>query len=193
MTKKIKISLSVALFLIPVISLGAGGKEASFSPHVGSKGEISLPADFAAKWTHLGTWVVTSTAAAGPETSKMSPGTGLHQAYTQPESLRAYEKTGKWPDGTVIVQEVRAMQWDDLPTGHVIYAGDASEWFVMVRDGQGRFKENPNWGDGWGWALFRAADPGKNVSTNYVQDCRGCHEVARETDWVFSQGYPALR
>lgn len=193
MTKKIKILLSTALFLIPVITLGAGGKEASFSPYVDSEGNISLPADFSGTWTHLGTWALTSKVAAGPDAMKASPGTGFHEVYTQPTSVKAYRETGKWPDGTALVMEVRTVQWDDLATGHVMYAGETTEWLIMVKDGRGRFKDNPNWGDGWGWALFKAADPGKNISAGYKNDCQGCHEPKKDTDWVHIEGYPTLR
>ena len=191
MKKLIKGILVMGLFLIPVIALAAGEKQ--FSPYVDGRGNISLPSDFRAKWVHLGTWIVTSRAALGQDLGPTAPGTGLHEVYTQPESVRAYKKTGKWPDGTVIVQEVRSIQWDDLPTGHVMYAGEGAEWFVMVKDSRGRFKNNPIWGDGWGWALFRAADTKKNISTNYKNDCLGCHEVAKDTDLVFASGYPTLR
>ena len=66
-------------------------------------------------------------------------------------------------------------------------------WFVMVKDQKGRFKGNPNWGEGWGWALFKPADPEKNVSTNYRKDSIGCHIPAKKTDWVYLQGYPTLK
>jgi hypothetical protein len=193
MTKLIKGILVMALFLIPVIALGAGEKKVSFSPYVDGKGGISLPPDFRAKWVHLGTWFVTSQTALGPGLGKTAPGSGLNEVYTQPESLRAYKKNAKWPDGTVLVMEIRTMKWDDLPTGHVIYADEPVDWFVMIKDGKGRFKNNPNWGDGWGWALFKAADPKKNISTGYKNDCLGCHEVAKDTDWAFVHGYPTLR
>ena len=89
--------------------------------------------------------------------------------------------------------EVRAIKWDDVPTGHVMYAGENSASFVMVKDSKGRFKNNSNWGDGWGWALFKADAPKKNISTNYKNDCLGCHEVAKDTDRVFVHGYPTLK
>jgi Cytochrome P460 len=187
MSRMTKVLLVTAIMVFPVVLLAADDP-GSFSPYVDNKGNITLPEGIRATWAYLGTWVVTSKAPPSGE----GPGTGLHDAYTQPESVKAYKKDGKWPDGTVIVQEIRSMMWDDLPTGHVIYAGDTTKWFVMVKDGQNRFKDHPNWGDGWGWALFVAADK-KNVSTDYRNDCRGCHEPARETDWVFIQGYPTLR
>jgi len=33
--------------------------------------------------------------------------------------------------------EIRALQWDDLPTGHVIVEGDVVKWLVMVKDVKG--------------------------------------------------------
>ncbi|MBI4850034.1 MAG: cytochrome P460 family protein [Nitrospirae bacterium] len=50
-----------------------------------------------------------------------------------------------------------------------------------------------NWGDGWGWALFTPESSKKNASADYRNDCLGCHEVAKNTEGVFIQGYPALR
>jgi len=193
MTKMIKISVLIALFLLPVITLGAGGKEASFSPYVDDRGNISLPRDFRTTWSHLGTWALTSKAAAGPHVMKASPGTGLHEVYTQPESAKAYKKTGKWPDGAVLIMEVRTIEWDDMATGHVMYAGETTESLMMVKDGKVRFKDNPNWGAGWGWAVFKTADPKKNLSKSYKSDCMGCHEPKKSTDWVHINGYPTLR
>ena len=194
MDKISKALLAAAIFIIPLLALAAGEKPASFSTYVDGNGSISPPKYFRNTWAHLGTWVVTSRAPMpGAESAHTTPGAGLHDVYAQPESVKAYQKTGRWPDGTVIVKEVRAISWDDLPTGHVMYAGDRAECFVMVKDAKGRFKDNPNWGDGWGWALFRSADPKKNVSTGYKTDCMGCHEVAKDTDRVFVNGYPTLR
>lgn len=192
----LKITIAVlvlAVCLAAAATLGAGEKSGSFSPYVDSKGNITLPADFRSTWVHLGTWVVTSQIAAGTELGQTAPATGLHDVYTQPDSLKAYRKDGKWPDGTVLVKEIRTVQWDDMPTGHVIYAGDVSRWFVMMKDTKGRFPGNSNWGEGWGWALFKANDPKKNLSSDYKNDCIGCHELAKTTDWVFIHGYPALR
>ena len=49
------------------------------------------------------------------------------------------------------------------------------------------------WGDGWGWALFKADAPDQQVATDYKKDCRGCHIPAKSTDWTYIQGYPVLK
>jgi len=181
------------VFLTTERDVAAGDKPGAFSPYVDSNGAMNLPAEFRSAWVHLGTWVLTSTLATGPNPGAASPRTGIHSVYAKSESLKSYRQFGKWPDGAVVVMEVRELKWDDLPTGHVIEEGEPLEWFVMVKDAKGRFPGNPNWGNGWGWALFKPAAPNKNVSTNYRNDCLSCHETAKETDGVFIQGYPLLR
>ncbi|MBY0461312.1 MAG: cytochrome P460 family protein, partial [Gemmataceae bacterium] len=66
-------------------------------------------------------------------------------------------------------------------------------WYVMVKDTKGRFKGNDLWGDGWGWALFDAKDPKKQLITDYAVGCRGCHRPAQKDDWLYVRGYPVLR
>ncbi len=193
MNRFVRTALLVIFFTIPIITLAVAEKQEPFSPYVDDKGTITLPSDFRLSWVHLGTWVLTSQVAAGPERPQTSPVSGLHDVYTQPESLKAFKTAGSWPDGTVLIKEIRSIMWDDLPTGHVIYAGEETEWLVMVKDSQSRFKDHPNWSEGWGWALFKPGDSPKNISTDCRKDCLGCHEVVRDTDWVFVHGYPSLR
>jgi hypothetical protein len=132
---------------------------------------------------HLGSWFVPEGEAAG-----------FHHVYTQPEAIAAYRATGVFPDGTALIKEIVAHRRGDYTTGaRVASATDTVQWFLMVKDARGRFADDPLWGDGWGWALFKGDDPGKNVATAYTADCLGCHAPARANDWVYVEGYPALR
>jgi hypothetical protein len=72
-------------------------------------------------------------------------------------------------------------------------AATLAGWFVMVKDGVGRFPGNKLWGDGWGWSWFDATDPQKTTSTDYTADCQSCHLPAWESDWIYTQGYPVLK
>jgi hypothetical protein len=185
-TWKMALVLVVGLFLLIGLQLQAQEKKEkeTFSPYVNEQGKISLPKDYRTTWRYLGSWAVPM---------KKAPGRGFHDVFTQPEAVEAYKKTGKFPDGTVLIKEIRKIQGGKMTTGQVYWAGDIDSWFVMVKDEKGRFKDNPNWGKGWGWALFKPADPQKNVSTNYQKDCFGCHIPAQKTDWVYMQGYPTLK
>ena len=117
----------------------------------------------------------------------------MHNVYTQPETIAAYNKTGEFPDGAVLVKEVRESKADRLTTGHAAWSTDMKVWFVMIKDRQERFDDNDHWGDGWGWALFEAKDPTKNVSAGYDTSCLACHVPAEKNDWVYVYGYPDLK
>jgi hypothetical protein len=93
----------------------------------------------------------------------------------------------------VLVKEVHETKTDQLTTGHASWSTDIKIWFVMIKDREQRFKDNDHWGDGWGWALFEAKDPTKNVSVGYDSSCLSCHAPVEDSDWVYTYGYPDLR
>jgi hypothetical protein len=131
---------------------------------------------------HLGEWFV-------PE----GPAAGFHHVYTQAAAIEAFRATGVFPDGAVLVKELRKHQTANYTTGAGVASATApTQWFMMVKDAKGRFPESPLWRKGWGWALFKADAPTKNVATSFEADCQGCHIPARETDWVYTIGYPRL-
>lgn len=160
-----------------------------FSAYVDTQGNIERPQNFRNEWAHLGSWLV--------KNDEMASGPGVHDVYTQPKTIQAVQETGLWPDGAVLVKEIRSIKSRRLTTGNAQWAGDASAWFVMVRDRKNRFPDNPAWGEGWGWALFEADAPSKNLTTTWkgegFNNCFGCHIPAKSTDWVFVEGYPAIR
>ena len=167
------------------LSEGSSGKNpGSFSPYVDRQGNISLPQGFRQKWAHLGSWA--SARKQGSDVFEM------HDVYTSAETISSYNETGRFPDGAVLVKEVRETKVDRLTTGHTAWSTDEKLWFVMVKDQVGRFQASEHWGDGWGWALFEAKDPTRNVSAGYDTSCLGCHSPVEDTDWVYTYGYPEL-
>ena len=108
--------------------------------------------------------------------------------YTEKATVESFRKTGKFPDGATLVKELRAANAGTYTTGqNVSYATDGlKQWFVMVKDEKGRFADNPLWGDGWGWALYKPDAPSKNVATDYKTDCLGCHVPAKAKGWVYT-------
>jgi len=156
-----------------------------FSPYVDEKGNITLPDDFRVNMVHLGSWFV-------PE----GGASGFHDVYTEKATAEAYRKTGKFPDGATLVKELRASKAGDYTTGkNVSYAtSNLKQWFVMIKDAKGdRFADNPIWGDGWGWALYKTDDKSVNVAKDYKTDCLACHVPAKDKDWVYTEAYPTLK
>ena len=119
--------------------------------------------------------------------------TQMHYTYASPGAAEYYRKNGKFADGTVLVKQVFATDHAKMTTGDAHWATDTLVWFVMMKDAKGRYPGNPLWGDGWGWALYKADAPDKQVATDYKKDCLGCHVPAKSTDWTYVQGYPVLK
>lgn len=150
---------------------------------VDKTGNIRKPADFRDLYQALGVYTPVD----------LNNNTEMHYTYASPGTAESYRRTGKFPDGTVLVKEVFATDHAQLTTGNAHWAAKTKVWFVMIKDDKGRYPGNPLWGDGWGWALFKSDAPDKQVATNYKKDCLGCHVPAQSTDWVYVQGYPVLK
>ena len=149
---------------------------------VDKEGNIRKPADYREHFELLGTYTV------------LDPkGNQMHVTYATPGTAEYYRKNKKFPDGAVMVKEIFGTDHAQLTTGDANWASGIQVWFVQIKDEKHRCPNNPLWGDGWGWALFRADAPDKQVATDYKKDCLGCHVPAKSTDWTYIQGYPVLK
>jgi Cytochrome P460 len=145
-------------------------------------GNIRKPADYRDHYQALGTWAVL-----------IPTGNQLHVVYASPGAAEYYRKNGKFADGTVLVKEVYGTDHAQMTTGDAYRAAAMIQWFVMIKDEKHRFPSNPLWGNGWGWALYKADAPDKQVATDFKKDCIPCHVPAQSTDWVYVRGYPVLK
>ena len=152
---------------------------------VDAEGNLRVPPDYRTTYEALGSWAIAADEGRGSKE--------LHFVLASPGSIEAYRKDGRFPDGTVLVKEVFETVTKDMTTGTVSHAEKLKGWFVMVKDSASRYPGNALWGDGWGWSWFDAADPTKTTSTDYRLNCKSCHVPARATDWIYVDGYPALK
>src|SRR5437016_4605396 len=188
-----KIITVVGLLSLLAISLAAYGRTgitaATNDPKteavVDANGNLRVPADYRAVYQFLGSWAVAADQGQGSKE--------IHVVYTSPDTIAAYRKDGHFPDGSVLVKEVFEATTAAMTTGTVSHAQKLKGWFVMVKDSNGRYPGNALWGDGWGWSWFDAANPTKTTSTDYRLNCKSCHVPAQATDWVYVDGYPALK
>jgi len=181
--KNLTHSIFCAILFIALHAVASSAIADSFSPYVDGKGKISFPENFDINMVHLGSWFVPDGGASG-----------FHGVYTEKASVEAFRKNGKFPDGATLVKELRPSEAADYTTGKGVSHATTGikQWFVMVKDSKGRFTSNPNWGDGWGWALFKADNTAANASADYKKDCLGCHVPVTDKDFVYTEGYPLL-
>jgi hypothetical protein len=152
---------------------------------VDAAGNLHVPNGYRTTYEFLGSWAIA--ADQGPGSKE------LHVVYASPGTITDYRTAGRFPDGAVLVKEVFEATTGQLTTGNVSTAGPLKGWFVMVKDGTGRYPGNKLWGDGWGWSWFDADKPSNSTSTNYKTNCLGCHVPAQGSDWVYVDGYPPLK
>ena len=148
-------------------------------------GNLHVPSGYRTAYQFLGSWAVAADAGQGAKE--------LHVVYASPGIITAYRRDGRFPDDAVLVKEVFEAATGPMTTGTVSRAGALKGWFVMTKDSNGRFPGNKLWGDGWGWSWFDASNPSKTTSTDYKNDCRGCHVPAQASHWVYVNGYPPLK
>jgi hypothetical protein len=163
----------------------ASGAETAAVKVVDASGNLRVPENYRLRYQALGSWAIAADGAAGSKE--------MHEVYASPGAIAAYQKTGRFPDGTVLVKEVFGAATVSMTTGTVSHPETLKGWFVMVKDSKNSHPGNPLWGDGWGWSWFDADKPLKTTSTDYKSACQGCHVPAKSTDWIYVNGYPALR
>jgi hypothetical protein len=150
-----------------------------------ANGNLRVPVDYRTAYQFLGSWAVATDQGQGSKE--------IHVVYASPGTISAYRKSGRFPDGSVLVKEVFEATTGAMTTGNVSHVKILKGWFVMMKDSKNSHPDNKLWGDGWGWSWFDAAAPSKTTSTNYKVDCQTCHVLARASDWIYVQGYPALK
>ena len=102
---------------------------------VDKQGNISKPADYRDRYELLGTYTV------------LDPkGNQMHVTYASPGTAAYYRKTGKFPDGAVMVKEIFGTDNAKLTTGDAYWASGIKVWFVQIKDEKSRFPNNPLWG-----------------------------------------------
>jgi hypothetical protein len=148
---------------------------------VDENGDLRVPDAYRVTYQLLGSWAVAADQGRGSKE--------LHVVYASPETITAYRKDGRFPDGAVLVKEVFQAAAEELTTGTVSHAETLKGWFVM----NGRHAGSKLWGDGWGWSWFDAINASKTTSTDYKVNCRPCHVPVQASDWIYVGGYPPLR
>jgi hypothetical protein len=120
-----------------------------------------------------------------------------HHVYVNPDAFAVYQKTGEFPEGTVIAKELVLLQKGDYkdgsknaPSGRGFFAGEFQGMDVMVKD-TARFKAT----NGWGFFNFGHNAPPylKASRAESAEACASCHTANAGEGMVFKSYYPVLR
>jgi hypothetical protein len=170
----------------PLAPAAAAADSVSAAPvEFTSDGKLKRPVGYR-KWVYVGE-VVTPNDMNDGEASFPE----FHSVYMDPESFAEYEKTGKYPDGTVLIKELSSVGSKKAPSGNGYFQGEFTGLEAAIKDSK-RFSDEPG---NWAYFSFGHKYPLKaEASKNAAAACNQCHEInAKKDDWVFSKDYPVLR
>ena len=161
---------------------------AQFTPD----GKMKLPTGYR-EWVFIGS-PLTPNALNGGKASFPE----FHNVYVERRNFDAYQKTGTFPEGTVLVKELVLLQKptfpdgsQQAPSGRGYFQGAFNGMDVSVKDTKKFAKTN-----GWGYFTFgHHAEPYETTAVeSSTAECAGCHiaNVAK-TDMTYVQFYPVLQ
>ena len=163
---------------VAVAAGNAGAPEASAAQFT-AKGELLFPADYRS-WTFLTSGHGMSYNAQANAAADQP----FDNVFVDPQSHAAFLKTGHWPEGTMLVLEIRRSTSKGSINQHGAFqSGDPVALEVHVHDSK-RFK------GGWGFFRFDGAKPATMIG--YDASCYACHQAHAAVDTTFVQFYPTL-
>ncbi|MBM3840890.1 MAG: cytochrome P460 [Verrucomicrobia bacterium] len=124
-----------------------------------------------------------------PEADKQKSGKSEYKnVYINPAAYRQFAKTGRFPEGTILVLETASSETKNEPGLQGSFQKEFIGLSAAVKDRK-RFKE--------GWAYFRFSEGAGKLKPSAKpaekSACYDCHRDKGATDHVFTQFYPVLR
>lgn len=148
-------------------------------------GERMLRPESYREWVFVGSSLGMSYNKDAAESAKKQ---NYHVVFLEPSAWKHYQKTGEFPEKTVLMMEVYSAGRKESINRAGSFANDFLRVEAAVKDSS-RF-------DG-GWAYFDFGGPAagglKDASAAFAKDrCWTCHNEHGGTDNVFTQFYPVL-
>jgi hypothetical protein len=150
---------------------------ASDSPQYSADGKLVLPRDYR-EWVYLSTGLGMEYSAEG------KAGTEFTNVFVKPSAYRAFLATGRWPDRTVLVLEIR----DSATRGSINRGGHYQSVLRSLSASVKDVKRFPT-----KWAYFSFNQGAQQASANAPSHCFQCHNTHGAVDNTFVQFYPTLK
>ena len=168
---------------------GKSGAGERYLPEYTASGELVLPKNFE-RWIYLGSPLTPNAL------NKEKPGfPEYHNVYMEPASYDIYQKTGNFPEGTILLKELQLTKPRENadgsrtePSGRGYFPDKLNGADVTVKDSK-RFAET----GGWGYFNFNHSEPkAPTAKLRSNAECHSCHESGAKKDFVWTQFYPRL-
>jgi hypothetical protein len=147
-------------------------------PRYATDGHLTLPSDYR-EWVFLSSGLG-MTYQAIPSRDDQA----FTNVFVNPAAYRSFLATGRWPDKTMLILEVRASTSQGSINKGGSYQSDLLAIESEVKD-TARFP-----GTGWAFFAFGKSNTGKLLPRS--EDCYACHRDHGAVDNTFVQFYPLL-
>jgi hypothetical protein len=147
------------------------------TPRYAADSQLNLPSDYR-EWVFLSSGL--------GMTYQPMPGMGASftNVFASPAAYRSFVASGKWPDKTTLILEVRA----SASKGSINKGGSYQSDLLAI---EGEVKDSAKFpGNGWAFFAFGKEKTGKMLPR--AADCYACHLAHGAVDNTFVQFYPAL-
>lgn len=150
-------------------------------PQFTNSGELVLPAHYR-EWVFLSSGLGMTYQPSTAANQDRSP--SFTNVFVNPAAYRSFLETGKWPDQTVLVLEVRFSETKGSINKDGHYQAGLDHVAVEVKD-TARFPAS-------GWAFFALGKASSGKLIPRTADCYSCHAEHGAVDNTFVQFYPTL-
>ena len=155
---------------------------AAADPQFNDKGELLRPPDYR-EWVFLASGLGMTYGPNQPQPGQAAP---FDNVFVNPEAYRSFMKSGRWPDGTMFMLEIRSADENVSINRNGRTQG-------ALRAVEAAVKDTTRYPDG-GWAYFSFDGPdGLKASTApfpRTANCYACHRKNAAVEWTFTQFYP---
>ncbi len=161
--------------------------KATYTPEFTADGQLKVPKLGSWRnWPFLGTPVTPNDMNKGE-----APFPEFHHVYMEPSAFAHYEKTGVFPEGTVITKELVTVGTKKASSGRGYFEGEFNGFEIAHKSKKLYPKEPGNWAY---YSFGHHAPPYEaTAKAQPTANCAACHETLADEDMVFTQYYTNLR
>ncbi|MBL8227113.1 MAG: cytochrome P460 family protein [Bryobacterales bacterium] len=164
-------------FLLSIASAMASG------PEFNEKGELRMPADYR-EWVYLSSGLGMTYGPAAANATLQNP--MFDNVFVTREAFTKFQESGKWPDGSMFVLEIRYSTSQGSINKGGFFQTDVAALEVAVKDTK-RFPQ------GWGYFDFGGGLMPRRTTASPLPvnaGCQACHSANGAVEQTFTQFYP---
>jgi hypothetical protein len=163
------------IFAVTILS----AQQSGFEPQYNAAGELVRPKDYR-EWVFLTSGLGMTY---GPASSANSENPKFDNVFVNPSSYRIFVNTGKWPDKTLFILEVR----QSVEKGSINNAGHYQTGMVSI---EAALKDERRFSQKWAYFGFGLGDKAQPAPA--TSSCNSCHAQNAAVENTFVQFYPTL-